>query len=516
MKPTKLGTIKKDQADKALASTRHLEELAHIDNVSQTVLSATSSLIQYLEGLTSKTEVINQLESISTPDVKFVVEALEVLDKTIKNTPQTDLSGITQLMQELVNEAKQIPKDPQAIDIPQAVDNTDQLSSLLDAVQAVEKVVKAQKLIAEAPIVNVPETSVHVDAPDLKPLQNGFKDVVTAVKGIVIPEYKTDTNAVQKLLKETNETLDKLLKKPISSGGGGGSSWTAIGTNNLPAPLNLDSNGYLKTVSSGGGGGGDVQYTDGDVALTHPIGTIPVFNKAGTITAVSDTNPLPTSSTVSLTNYANETGGNLATIATKDFATQTTLALIKAKTDNLDVALSTRTKPADAQHVIVDSGVTTGLTDTQLRATPVPVSGTFFQTTQPVSGTVAVTGVSTAANQTTGNSSLSSIDTKLSGSLTTVTTGNVGTTSHAINVGQTTSATSATQLTASSIVSTNGILVQALSTNIASIFIGGSGVTTGTGFEIQPGQGVPFTASNMNLLYTIGANGTDGACWNVL
>lgn len=63
-----------------------------------------------------------------------------------------------------------------------------------------------------------------------------------------------------------------------------------------------------------------------------------------------------------------------ATISAKDFATQTTLALIKAKTDNLDVLLSTRTKPADAQHVIVDSGVTTGLTDTQLRASAVPVS----------------------------------------------------------------------------------------------------------------------------------------------
>jgi len=34
-------------------------------------------------------------------------------------------------------------------------------------------------------------------------------------------------------------------------------------------------------------------------------------------------------------------GGNLATLAGKDFATQATLALIKAKTDNLDAALST-------------------------------------------------------------------------------------------------------------------------------------------------------------------------------
>lgn len=36
-------------------------------------------------------------------------------------------------------------------------------------------------------------------------------------------------------------------------------------------------------------------------------------------------------------------------------ATEATLALVKAKTDNLDVLLSTRTKPADQQHAIIDS-----------------------------------------------------------------------------------------------------------------------------------------------------------------
>jgi hypothetical protein len=45
---------------------------------------------------------------------------------------------------------------------------------------------------------------------------------------------------------------------------------------------------------------------------------------------------------------------------------------------NLDVALSTRTKPADQQHTIIDSSasiaVTGPLTDTQLRASAVPVS----------------------------------------------------------------------------------------------------------------------------------------------
>jgi hypothetical protein len=79
-------------------------------------------------------------------------------------------------------------------------------------------------------------------------------------------------------------------------------------------------------------------------------------------------------------------------------STEATLALIKAKTDNLDAALSTRTKPADQQHVIVDASaavaVTGPLTDAALRATPVPVSGavTVSDGSGPltVDGTVAV------------------------------------------------------------------------------------------------------------------------------
>lgn len=617
MDSKKLSEINQLQADKALSNTRHQESIAHTDNVSQTVLSATSSLIEYLEGHTSKTKVVNQLQSISTPDVKYVVEALQVLDATLKTHENTDLSGVTQLMQELVAQAKLIPKDNPEIPKPdKPIDYTKQLKGLADAIKAVEKVVKSQKLIAEAPIVNVPETNVNVAAPDLKPLQSGFKDVVSAVNDIVIPEYKTDNKAVEKLLKDQTKILDKILKKPVSSGGGGGSSWPALGTNGLPAPLNLDSSGNLKIT--GGSGGSGTQYTDGDATITHPIGTIPVFNKAGTITAVSDTNPLPTSATVSLTNYANETGGNLAaikadvdkipsqgqalaaastpvvlpaaqittltppaaitnyaketggnldTIAGKDFATQTTLALIKAKTDNIDVALSTRTKPADAQHVIVDSGVTTGLTDTQLRATPVPVSGTvtatptgtqddnikqvngtvvnvgtgtagagtqrvavssdsfpssqavtgtFFQTTQPVSAATLPlpTGAATSANQTTGNSSLSSIDGKLSGTLTT----SLATVPQAdlpsaplVNQKTVTTAGTAVQLQTNTL--KVGIIVQALSTNAGSVFVGPSTVSASTGFELQAGQATSFGVSNSNAIWVDAATNGDKVCW---
>jgi hypothetical protein len=93
---------------------------------------------------------------------------------------------------------------------------------------------------------------------------------------------------------------------------------------------------------------------------------------------------------------------------------------------------------------------------------------------------------------------------------------NIGSILTGPNVGQTTSNTSAIQLTASSIPAFNGMLIQAISTNAASVFIGGSGVTTSTGFELQAGQAVPFTAANINLLYVIGSNNTDKVCWNVL
>lgn len=68
-----------------------------------------------------------------------------------------------------------------------------------------------------------------------------------------------------------------------------------------------------------------------DASVVQPV--------SGTVTANAGTN-LNTSA------LALESGGNLATIAGKDFATQTTLAAIKAKTDNLDVALSTVAKDA--------------------------------------------------------------------------------------------------------------------------------------------------------------------------
>jgi hypothetical protein len=92
--------------------------------------------------------------------------------------------------------------------------------------------------------------------------------------------------------------------------------------------------------------------------------------------------------------------------------------------------------------------------------------------------------------------------------------GTTGTTSAVVNVGQQTSNTSAVQLSSTSTVPTNGLIIQALSTNTASVFIGGSGVTTATGFELTSGSSLTII-SNLNTIYVIGSNATDKVCWSV-
>lgn len=79
--------------------------------------------------------------------------------------------------------------------------------------------------------------------------------------------------------------------------------------------------------------------------------------------------------------------------------------------------------------------------------------------------------------------------------------------------GQQTSNTSAVQFTATSRSLTNGLIIQALSTNTASIFIGDKSVTTANGFELQPGQATSIAVNNQNLIYVVGSNATDKVCW---
>lgn len=57
-----------------------------------------------------------------------------------------------------------------------------------------------------------------------------------------------------------------------------------------------------------------------------------------------------------------------------------------------------------------------------------------------------------------------------------------------------------------------GVIIQALSGNTASIYVGDSSVTSSNGFELQPGQATAVAIDNTNRLY-INGTASDGICF---
>ena len=55
----------------------------------------------------------------------------------------------------------------------------------------------------------------------------------------------------------------------------------------------------------------------------------------------------------------------------------------------------------------------------------------------------------------------------------------------------------------------NGLIVTALSTNTGTIYVGGGGVTAGSGYPLSAGQSISFAVANASGISIIGSNATD-------
>ena len=230
----------------------------------------------------------------------------------------------------------------------------------------------------------------------------------------------------------------------------------------------------------------------------------------------------------------NATVVNGGTFAVQDSTTETNTGTTATNTTTIAGAITSSVMQSNIKQV----GGSSFALGQQLAAASLPIVLTASQLTT-LTPPAAITGFATSANQTNKsqitqiadasgniiastsnalnvditNSSLAvtnsgtfAVQAAQSGSWTT------GTTSAVINVGQKTVSTSAVQISSTSTVPTNGILIGALSTNSASIFVGGSGVSTTTGVELLPGGSLPFTA-NLNTLYIISAASTTDKIW---
>jgi hypothetical protein len=174
----RIKQINQENADKALSSGRHEQSLSQLQQVQDTIVQAAVIILEYLDGKTTKTEVLNQISSVSTPDFEHIVTAVDSLGAKIDEN-KLDLSPLKDDFKTLNDTLKSLPEKLPKPDKPLSeisVSNLKEMDtqSIVDAIEALD-------LHVEAPQVNV-------EKPELKPIQDTLLKVVKAVDDIEIPK----------------------------------------------------------------------------------------------------------------------------------------------------------------------------------------------------------------------------------------------------------------------------------------------------------------------------------------
>jgi hypothetical protein len=148
--------------EQALASKQSLSNL----ELQETIVRVAKSIVEFIEGNTTKTVVLNQIQDFAThEDAETFVQSIDNLHDTLKTHENTDISPLTEVLKDQLEQIKQLPKEfPKTI----TPDMSERFESLEQTVKAVEQAIKAQELKVEAPVVNVPQAKITVPRPEVK------------------------------------------------------------------------------------------------------------------------------------------------------------------------------------------------------------------------------------------------------------------------------------------------------------------------------------------------------------
>jgi hypothetical protein len=198
----------------------HSQSVQTVQQLESTMVQAFNSLVKYLDNKITKTEVVNQLKEIGTPDAFKVMSAVNDMHSSLKKLKNTDLSEVTNLMRGVLDQVSQLPKELPELPEQRESVAISNLSTLEDKFDGLESAISA---LADK---ELPTPQVKVDAPNVN----------------VEAPIATDTSKIEKKLDKSNEYLEEISK--IRGGGGGGGSGTSF----------KDSSGALQYVELQDGG----------------------------------------------------------------------------------------------------------------------------------------------------------------------------------------------------------------------------------------------------------------------
>lgn len=219
-------------------------------SVEATIVNTVDALAKYLDGKTTKTEVINQIKSVSTPDVEKVVDAISKLDSDVMSN-KIDLKPLVDILTGVKREVSLIPKSLPKFEQKDSV----KVSNLSEIdFSDLEKAIKNIKFTAE-PKVEVKAPIINVEKMDIKPLQDELLNVVKYLKALKpqktveisnLSEIKaTDTTLIEKKLDESNKHLKTISEKKFGGGGGGGNGSPYIDATGTTKNVVLEADGSI-------------------------------------------------------------------------------------------------------------------------------------------------------------------------------------------------------------------------------------------------------------------------------
>lgn len=253
---------------------RHTELVSAVNNQTATTIKAFNAFTKYVDRKISKTEVVNQLKEIGTPDAMKVMSAVNDMHATLKKLKNTDFTPIAKLLEDLIGEVSQIPKESPEVVESVEVNNLPDFDSYTTRIEDAVKALDVRPVVnVQAPQVTVKPADVHIEKQDFTTLEKALKQVVSAVENIVIPaQIPTDMTKVEKKLDTANQHLEKISNKSFGGGGGSGGHTTPyIDADGKPVYVEREADGSVpvtivnpEDISGGSSTGGATEESQED------------------------------------------------------------------------------------------------------------------------------------------------------------------------------------------------------------------------------------------------------------
>ena len=198
--------------------------------------------ILYLLDNLDQSKDVKVLEAPSDPALQKVIEKLTILDKSTRSIEPTDLKPLIEATKTVVEAVQAIP-EPKEVKIPTPIDYGPSMKHIAGQL---EKLNRKELSTTYNPTIMPATPDVHVDLQPVVDAQIATNERLDAMAGLMINQPRFPTEEFMFVLRDIQESLDFLARRPQAVAGTGGGTG---GSTPAPTPSNEYDTGFYETAT---------------------------------------------------------------------------------------------------------------------------------------------------------------------------------------------------------------------------------------------------------------------------